>query len=163
MPQTLRLWEVLVKQAASYQALVRMVRKIVYTYIGNNAKPKRASATTPLRTGAGICRTGVGAGSSARADKGPERRQSNHERTDEQAGGRRPANTDSDEGCLVYAAGDTPSKNAATTDTHCTFMRQRGGRPRAAAGSRMNGTRQAVAATTGVRSEGNAASNTADA
>ena len=37
------------------------------------------------------------------------------------------------------------------------------GGPSASAGSRRNGTRQAVAATTGVRSEGNAASNTADA
>ena len=63
----------------------------------------------------------------------------------------------------MHAADDTPSKNAATRDTHCNFMRQGGGRPRAAAGSRRNGTGQAVAATTGVRSEGNAASNTADA
>ena len=110
-----------------------------------------------------MCRTGVGAGSSAGADKGPDRRQSNHERTDDQAGRRRSANTDSDGDSPVHAAADTPSKNAATSDTHSNFMRQGGGRPRAAAGSRRNGTRQAVAATTGVRSEGNVASNTADA
>ena len=117
--------------------------------IGHHTKSKRASATAPLRTGANMCRTGVGAGSSAGADKGPDRRQSNHERTDDQAGRRRLANTDSDGGSLVHAADDTPSKNAATRDTHCNFKRQGGGRPRAAAGSRMNGTRQAVAATTG--------------
>ena len=110
-----------------------------------------------------MCRIGVGTGSSAGADKGPDRRQSNHEWTDDKAGRRRLANTDSDGGSLVHAADDTPSKNAATRDTHCNFMRQGGGRPRAAAGSRRNGTRQAVTATTRVRSEGNAASNTADA
>ena len=130
---------------------------------GYHARPRRASATAPLRTGADMCRTGVGAGSSAGADKGPVRRQSNHEWTDDQARRRRLANTDSDGGSLVHAAADTPSKNAASSDTHCNFMRQGGGRPRAAAGSRRNGTRQAVAATTGVRSEGNAATNTADA
>ena len=130
---------------------------------GHHAKPKRASATAPLRTGADMCRTGVGTGSSAGADKGPDRRQSNHEWTDDQAGRRRLANTDSDGGSLVHVADDTPSKNAASRDTHCNCMRQRGGRPRAAAGSRRNGTRQAVAATTGVRSEGNVVNNTADA
>ena len=36
--------------------------------IGHHAKPKRASATAPLRTGADMCK-GVGAGSSAGADK----------------------------------------------------------------------------------------------
>ena len=74
-----------------------------------------------------MCRTAVGAGSSAGADKGPDRRQSNHERTDDQAGRRRPANTDSDGDSPVHAAADTPSKNAATSDTHCNFMRQGGG------------------------------------
>ena len=68
-----------------------------------------------------MCRTGVGAGSSAGADKGPDRRQSNHEWTDDQAGRRRLANTDSDGGSPVHAAADTPSKNAATSDTHCNF------------------------------------------
>ena len=43
-----------------------------------------------------MCRTGVGAGGSAGADKRPDRRQSNHEWTDNQAGRRRQANTDSD-------------------------------------------------------------------
>ena len=73
-----------------------------------------------------MCRIGVGAGSSAGADKGQDRRQSNHEWTDDQAGRRRLANTDSDGGSLVLAAADTPSKNAATSDTHCNFMRQGG-------------------------------------
>ena len=63
----------------------------------------------------------------------------------------------------MHAADDTPSKKAATRDKNCNFMRQGGGRPSAAAGSRRNGTRQAVAATRGVRLEENAASNTADA
>ena len=71
-----------------------------------------------------MCRTKVGAGGSAGADKGPDRRQSNHEWTDDQAGRRRQANNDSDGGSLVHAADDTPSKNAATRDTHCNFMRQ---------------------------------------
>ena len=98
-----------------------------------------------------MCRTGIGAGSSAGADKGPDRRQSNHAWTDDQAGRRRLANTDSDGGSLVHAADVTPSKNTATRGTHYNFMRQgggggRGGRPRAAAGSKRNGTRQAVAA-----------------
>ena len=65
-----------------------------------------------------MCRTGVGAGSSAGADKGPDFRQSNHEWTDDQAGRRRLANTDSDGGSLVHAADDTPSKNAAIRDTY---------------------------------------------
>ena len=135
-------------------------KKIFFLKNGHHARPRRASATAPLRTGADMCRTGVGAGSSAGADKGPDCRQSNHERTDDQAGRRRPANTDADGENPVHAAADTPSKNAATSDTHCNFMRQGGGRPRAATVSRRNGTRQAVAATTGVRSEGNAAGNT---
>ena len=77
----------------------------------------------------GMCRTGVGAGSSAGADKGPDRRQSNHEWTDDQAGRRGLANTDSDGGDPVHAAADTPSKNAATSDTHCNFMRRGGDVP----------------------------------
>ena len=47
-----------------------------------------------------VCRTGVGAGSSAWAGNGPDRRQSNHEWTDDQAGRRRLANIDSDGGSL---------------------------------------------------------------
>ena len=141
----------------------KKIKKNKKQKIGHRAKPKRTSATAPLRTGADMCKTGVGAGSSVGACKEPDRRQSNHERTADQAGRRRLANTDSDGGSLVHAVDDTPSKNAATRDKHCNFMRQGGGRPSAAAGSRRNETRQAVAATTGVRSEENAASNTADA
>ena len=97
--------------------------------IGHHAKPKRASATAPRRTGADVCRTGVGAESSAGADGGPDRRQSNHKWMDDQAGRRRLANTDSDGGGLVHAADDTPSKNAATRDSHRNFMRQGGDVP----------------------------------
>ena len=104
-------------------------KRVTKKKIGHHAKPKQAPATAPLRTGADMCRTGVGAGSSAGADEGPDRRQSNHEWTDDQAGRRRLANSNSDGGSLVHAADDTPSKNAATRDTHCNFMRQGGRRP----------------------------------
>ena len=67
----------------------------------DQAESKVASATAPLRTGADMCRTGAGAGSSAGADKGPDRRQSNHDWTDDQARRRRLANTDSDGGSPV--------------------------------------------------------------
>ena len=78
-----------------------------------------------------MCKTYVGAGSSAGAEKEPGRRQSNHEWTDDQAGRRRLANTGSDAGSLelVHAADETPSKNTATRDNHCNFMCQGGGRP----------------------------------
>ena len=46
----------------------------------------------------------------------------------------------------MHTTDDTPSKNAATRDKHCNFTRQGVGRPSAAAGSRRNRTRQAVAA-----------------
>ena len=62
----------------------------------------------------------------------------------------------------MHAADDTPSKSAATRATHCNFMRQGGGDvPVQQQG--LGGTGQAVAAATGVRSEGKVASNTADA
>ena len=118
--------------------------------IGHHARAKRASPTAPLRTGAGMCKTGVGAGSSAGADKEPNRRQSNHEWTDDQAGRWGLANTVSDRGSRVHAADGTPGKNAATRARHYNFMRKGGGRPSGAAGSRRNGTKQAVAVTTGV-------------
>ena len=63
----------------------------------------------------------------------------------------------------IYTAVDTPSRNAATRSKHCNFMCQGDIRPRAVAGSSRNGTIQAVAATTGTRLDGNAASNTASA
>ena len=52
---------------------------------GHHAKLKRPSATVPLRTREDMCKTGVGAGSSAGADQEPNGRQSNHEWTDDQA------------------------------------------------------------------------------
>ena len=99
-----------------------------------------------------MCKTGVRAGSSAGADKEPDRRQSNHEWTDDQAGRRRLANTDLDGGGLVHAADDAPNKNAATRDKQTLQLHApRGeGRPSAAAGSSRNGTRQTVAANTWV-------------
>ena len=75
--------------------LVYLAQKTNKQKIGHHARPRRASATAPLRTGADMCRTGVGTGSSAGADKGLDRRQSNHEWTDNHAGRRRLANTDS--------------------------------------------------------------------
>ena len=59
---------------------------MVYIYVGQNTKPKRASATALLHTGADMYKTGVGAGSSAGADKQPNRMQGNQEWTDGQAG-----------------------------------------------------------------------------
>ena len=108
--------------------------------IGRHARPRQASATAPLRTGADMCRTGAGARSSAGADIEPNRRRSNYEWTDAQAERRRLANTDADGGSREHAADDTPSKNAAIRARHCNFMRQGGWRPSAAAGSRRNGT-----------------------
>jgi len=76
----------------------------VIEFLCHHAKPKRASATAPLGTGADpdLCRTGVGAGSSAGAEKEPDSRQSNHEWTDDQAGSRRLTNVDSYGGSLVH-------------------------------------------------------------
>ena len=127
--------------------------------IGNHARLRWASATALLRTGVDMCR--AGAGSSAGSDTEPTRRRSNTEWRDDQAGRRGLANTHADGGSRVHSADDTPSRKAATRARHCNFMRQGGGRPSAVAGSRRNGTMQAVAATSGERSEGNAASSTA--
>ena len=110
-----------------YIHIYTYIDRYIYIYIRHHAKPKRAPATAPLRTGADMCKTGVGAGSSTGVYKEPDRRQSNYERTDDQSGKRRLANTDSDGGSLVHAADDTPIKNAATRDKHCNFMRQGGG------------------------------------
>ena len=74
-----------------------------------------------------MCKTGAGAGSNAGVDKEPDRRQSNHEWTNDQAGRRRLANIESDGGSLVHAANGTPSKNVATRARHCNFMGQGGG------------------------------------
>ena len=56
-----------------------------------HARPMRASATAPLRTGADLCKTGSGAGKCAGAESEPVRRRGNHEWTDDQAGRRRHA------------------------------------------------------------------------
>ena len=59
-------------------------------------------------------KTGACARSSAGADTEPNRRRSNHEWTDGQAGRSRLANTDADGGRRVHAGDGTPRKNAAT-------------------------------------------------
>ena len=71
--------------------------------IGYHARTRRASSTAPLRTGADMCKTGPGAGKRAGATSDPVRRRSNHEWTDDQAGRRRPANTDVGGGIRVHA------------------------------------------------------------
>ena len=81
------------------------------------------------------------------AKSDPVRRRSNHAWTDDQAGKRRCANTDTVGGWRVHTACDTPSMNAATRPMHCNFMCQGDIWPRAAAGSSRNGTTQAVAIT----------------
>ena len=131
--------------------------------IGYHARPRQASATAPLRTGTDTCKTGSGAGKCSGAKSNTVRRRSNHARTEDQAGKRKRANIDAVGAWRVHTADDTPSRNAATRFKHCYFMCQGDIRPRAAAGSRRNGTTQAVAATTRVRLVGNAASNTASA
>ena len=57
------------------------------------ARPRRASATAPLRTGADTCKTGSGAGKRAGSKSDPVRRQSNHACPDDHAGKRKCANT----------------------------------------------------------------------
>ena len=63
----------------------------------------------------------------------------------------------------MHTADDTPSRTAATRSKYCNFTCQGDIRPRAAAGWSRNGTTQAVAATAGIRLDGNAGSNTASA
>ena len=110
-----------------------------------------------------MCKTGSGAGKCAGVKSNTVRRRSNYVRTEDQAGGEKRANTDAAGGWRVHTAVDTPRRNAATRSKHLSFMCQGDIRPRAAAGSSRNGTTQAVAATTGIRLVGIAASNTASA
>ena len=131
--------------------------------IGHHARPRRPSATAPLRTGADTCKTGSGAGKRAGAKSDPVHRRSNHAWMEDQAGKRKCANTDAVGGWRVHTTDDTPSRNAATRSKHCNFMCQGDIRPWAAARPSRNGTTQAVAATTGIQLVGNAASNVASA
>ena len=110
-----------------------------------------------------MCKTGSGAGKCGGAKSNTVCRRSNHARTEDQAGRQKRANTDAAGGWRVHTADDTPRRNATTRSKHLSFMCQGDIRPRAAAGSSRNGTTQAVAATTGIRLVGNAASNTASA
>ena len=130
---------------------------------GHHDRPRRASATATLRTGADMCKTGSGAGKRSGAKSDPVRRRSNHEWMEDQAGKRKRANIDAVGGWWVHTADATPSRNAATRSKHCNFTCKGDIRPRAAAGSSRNGTTEAVAATTGIRPAGNAASNIASA
>ena len=54
--------------------------------IGHHARPRRAPAPAPLRTGADMCKTRSGAGKCAGAKSNTVRRRSNHARTEDQAG-----------------------------------------------------------------------------
>ena len=102
---------------------------------GHHARPRRASATAPPRTGADTCKTGSGAAKRSGAELEPVRRRSSHAWTEDQAGKRRCANTDVVGGWRVHTADDTPSRSAATRPKHCNFMCQGDIRPRAAAGA----------------------------
>ena len=95
----------------------------------------------------------------------PVCRRGKHAWMEDQAGRRKRANIDAVGGWRVHTADDTPSRNAATRPRpkHCNFMCQGNTRPRATAGSSRNGTTQAVAATTRIQLDGNAASTTASA
>ena len=62
--------------------------------IGHHARPRRASTTVPLRTGADTCKTGSGAGKRSGAKADSVRRRSNHAWMEDQAGQRKRANTD---------------------------------------------------------------------
>lgn len=79
----------------------------------------------------------------------PDCRRSNHDWTEHQPGRQRLAKADADWSWRVHTADVTRSRNAASRATHCNFTCQGARRPRIAAGSRRNGTRQAMAATTG--------------
>ena len=82
--------------------------------IGHHARPRRASATAPLRAAADMCKTGSGAGKRSGAKADPVRRRSSHAWTEDQAGMRKRANIDAAGGWRVHTADDTPSRNAAT-------------------------------------------------
>ena len=110
--------------------------------IGHHARPRRASATASLRTGADICKTGSAAGKCAGAKSNTARRRSNHARTEDQVGREKRANTNASGEWRVHTTVDTPRRNAATRSKHLSFMCQGDIRPRAAAGSSRNGTTQ---------------------
>ena len=86
----------------------------LFFLIGHHARPRRPSATAPLRTGADMCKTGAGAGSSAGADTAPKRRRSNHGWTDDQAGKKKRSDSTPDPGGhrpqRPYAQGRTRAK-----------------------------------------------------
>ena len=87
--------------------------------IGHHARPRRAPATAPLRTGADTCKTGSGAGKRSGAKSDPVRRRSNHACTEDQAGRRKRDNIDVVGGWRVHTADDTPSRNSAALTESC--------------------------------------------
>ena len=90
--------------------------------IGHHTRPRRASATAPLRTGADMCKRGSGAGKCAGAKSNTVRRRSNHARTEDQAGREKRANTDAAGGWRVHTAVDAPRRNAATRSKHLSYV-----------------------------------------
>ena len=109
----------------------------------------RASATAPLRTRADTGKNRSGAGKRSGEKSGPVRRRSNNAWAEDQAGRRKLAIIFAVGFWRVRTADDTPSRNAATRSNHCNFRCQGDARPRTAAGSSRNRTKQAVAATRG--------------
>ena len=90
--------------------------------IGHHARPRRASATAPRRTGADMCKTRSAAGKCARAKSNTVRRRSNHAQTEDQAGREKRANTDASGGWRVHTAVDAPRRNAATRSKHLSYI-----------------------------------------
>ena len=118
--------------------------------IRHHARPRRASAAAPRRTGAHTCKTESGAGKRVGAKSGLGRRRSRHVWTEDQVGKQKRANIDAVGGGRVHTADDTPSRNAATRSKHCKFVCKADIRPRGSAASSRNGTTHAVAATPGI-------------
>ena len=83
----------------------------------------------PRRTGADMCKTGAGAGSSAEADTLTDCRLSNHGRTDYQTGRLASADADVDGGWRVHAADDVPSRHSAAKADAAPSCAKGGGTP----------------------------------
>ena len=71
---------------------VKKNKKQIGYHFRYHARPRRASATAPLRTGADMRKTGSGAGKRSGAKSDPVRRQDNHAWTEDQAGRRNRTN-----------------------------------------------------------------------
>ena len=111
--------------------------------IEHQARPRQALDTAPLRSGTDMCKIRASACTCARAKTDLESGQSNHEQTEGQTGRRRPplpprTGRDGSTPRMPQQACIRNCRYDATRVNHCNFMRQGGGRPRAAAGSRRN-------------------------